>query len=145
MDPASAPAVRVPARALPRIGAIGVWAVRKAASAPRSTTRAGADGEELPISPGVDQAAFRIVQESLTNVPRHAAAITAQVGLAYTRDRLTLTVSADGGTAPPPPAPSGGYGLVGMRERAQSAGGHPQARHRPEGGFAVTAELPIHS
>jgi signal transduction histidine kinase len=103
------------------------------------------DGEERPLSPGVDLTAFRIVQEALTNVAKHAAASTAQVRLAYIHERLTLTVSDDGGATPPPPAPGGGFGLIGMRERAQSAGGRLQAGRRPEGGFAVTAELPIHS
>ncbi|MGW3423140.1 sensor histidine kinase [Streptomyces phaeochromogenes] len=103
------------------------------------------DGEERPLSPGVDLTAFRIVQEALTNVAKHAGARTAQVELAYAHDRLTLTVSDNGGATAPPPAPGGSFGLIGMRERAQSAGGRLQAGHRPEGGFAVTAELPIHS
>ncbi|MBB5933650.1 sensor histidine kinase [Streptomyces zagrosensis] len=102
------------------------------------------DGEQRPLSPGVDLTAFRIVQEALTNVAKHAAASAAQVRLAYAHDRLTLTVSDNGGTAPQPPAPGSGFGLIGMRERARSAGGHFQAGHRLEGGFAVTAELPIH-
>jgi len=103
------------------------------------------DGEERPLSPGVDLTAFRIVQEALTNVAKHAGARTAHVELAYAHDRLTLTVSDNGGATAPPPAPGGSFGLIGMRERAQSAGGRLQAGHRPEGGFAVTAELPIHS
>ncbi|MFF3710918.1 sensor histidine kinase [Streptomyces phaeochromogenes] len=103
------------------------------------------DGETRPLSPGVDLTGFRIVQEALTNVAKHAGASTARVELAYTVDRLTLTVSDDGGTVARAPAPSGGFGLIGMRERAQSAGGRLQAGHRPEGGFAVTAQLPIHA
>ncbi|MFI0487614.1 sensor histidine kinase [Actinomadura sp. 9N215] len=103
------------------------------------------DGERRPLSPGVDLAAFRIVQEALTNVAKHAGAGTAEVRLAYSGDTLTLTVSDDGGATPRPPAPSGGFGLIGMRERAQSAGGRLRAGHRREGGFAVTAELPIHT
>ncbi|MCT2594512.1 histidine kinase [Streptomyces sp. N2-109] len=103
------------------------------------------DGEERPLSPGGDLTAFRIVQESLTNVAKHAAAHHAQVRLAYTRDLLVLTVSDDGDGTSPPPAPGGGFGLIGMRERAQTVGGRFEAGHRPGGGFAVTAELPIHS
>lgn len=101
-------------------------------------------GEERSLSPGVDLTAFRIVQEALTNVAKHTGANTALIELAYTTDRLTLTISDDGGP-PRAPAPSGGFGLIGMRERAQSAGGRLQAGPRPEGGFAVTAQLPIHT
>jgi signal transduction histidine kinase len=102
------------------------------------------EGEEQPLSPGVDLTAYRIVQEALTNVAKHAAAKTARVQLAYTHDRLTITVSDDGDAAAPAvPGPSGGFGLIGMRERAQSVGGHLQAGNRPEGGFTVTTELPI--
>ncbi|WP_421106232.1 sensor histidine kinase [Streptomyces sp. NEAU-S77] len=103
------------------------------------------DGEERPLSPGVDLTAFRIVQEALTNVTKHAAVDAARVKLAYAGDRLTLTVSDDGGTTPPAPAPGGGFGLIGMRERVRSAGGRLQSGPRPEGGFAVTAELPVHA
>ncbi|QXJ25134.1 sensor histidine kinase [Actinomadura graeca] len=102
------------------------------------------DGERRPLSPGVDLAAFRIVQEALTNVAKHAGADTADVTLTYKADTLTLTISDDGGTVPRPPAPGGGFGLIGMRERAQSAGGRLRAGRRPGGGFAVTADLPIH-
>jgi len=102
------------------------------------------EGEEQPLSPGVDLTAYRIVQEALTNVAKHAAAKTARVRLAYTHDHLTITVSDDGdAAAPAAPSPSGGFGLMGMRERAQSVGGRLQAGHRPEGGFTVTTELPI--
>ncbi|MFF4351430.1 sensor histidine kinase [Streptomyces sp. NPDC001530] len=102
------------------------------------------EGDEQPLSPGVDLTAYRIVQEALTNVAKHAAAKTARVKLAYTHDHVTLTVSDDGdAAAPTAPAPGGGFGLMGMRERAQSVGGRLQAGHRPEGGFTVTTELPI--
>ncbi|MEV0221646.1 sensor histidine kinase [Streptomyces sp. NPDC050704] len=103
------------------------------------------EGEEQPLSAGVDLTAFRIVQEALTNVTKHAAARAAQVRLAYTPDRLTITVSDDGsGDAPLVPSPSGGFGLIGMRERAQSVGGRVRAGHGPDGGFTVTTQLPIH-
>lgn len=102
-------------------------------------------GEERPLSPGVDLTAFRIVQEALTNVAKHAGANTAHIELAYTSDRLTLTISDDGGPTPRAATPSGGFGLIGMEERAHSAGGRLRAGHRPEGGFAVTAQLPIHT
>jgi signal transduction histidine kinase len=102
-----------------------------------------AEGEARPLCPGADLTAFRILQEALTNVAKHAAVTTAHVHLAYTPDRLTLTVSNDSSSLPPPHAASGGFGLIGMRERAQSAAGRLTAGHRPDGGYAVTAQLPI--
>jgi len=101
------------------------------------------DGPVKPLAAGVDLTAFRIVQEALTNVAKHAAVNAAHVHLAYSQEELTITVSNDGSPITPPRAPGGGFGLIGMRERAQSAGGRLRAGHRPEGGFAVTAELPI--
>ncbi|WP_399894876.1 sensor histidine kinase [Streptomyces sp. BBFR51] len=100
------------------------------------------EGVRRPLPPGVDLTAFRIVQEALTNVTKHTDAGTADVHLAYAHDRLTLTVADDGGATPRPPGPDGGFGLVGMRERAQTSGGRLRAGALPEGGFAVTAELP---
>ncbi|MFD7602324.1 ATP-binding protein [Streptomyces mirabilis] len=86
------------------------------------------------------------MQEALTNVTKHAAAQTARVRLAYSHDRLTLTVADDGGalrSAPPTPQVPGGFGLVGMRERAQSVGGRLRAGPGPGGGFEVRTELPL--
>ncbi|HYQ66999.1 sensor histidine kinase [Actinophytocola sp.] len=97
------------------------------------------EGAARPLSPGVDLTAFRIVQEALTNVTKHTSAPTASVRLSYGDDRLTITV-----TNPMSGSPLGeGFGLVGMRERAQSAGGRFEAGPRPEGAFTVTTELPI--
>jgi signal transduction histidine kinase len=100
-------------------------------------------GEERPLSPDVDLAAFRIVQEALTNVTKHATTRTAAVRLTF-GDRLTITVTNDAGpTTPTPTATGDGYGLVGMRERAHSAGGRLRAGTAADGGFTVTADLPI--
>ncbi|MPY60682.1 sensor histidine kinase [Streptomyces spongiae] len=101
-------------------------------------------GEPRPLSAGADLTAYRIVQEALTNVTKHASADSAEVRLAYSPDRLSITIR-NGGTARPPssPPPNGGYGLIGMRERAQSAGGRLRVGHRPEGGFEVVTELPL--
>lgn len=97
------------------------------------------EGEQRRLSPDVDLAAFRIVQEALTNVTRHAATGTADVRLSYDVRRLTITVTNDGATAPASP----GFGLLGMRERALSAGGRCQAGPDAGGRFTVTTELPV--
>ncbi|MET9759367.1 sensor histidine kinase [Streptomyces sp. NPDC006372] len=100
------------------------------------------EGEPRPLSPGVDLTAFRIVQEALTNVTKHAAAEAAHVTLAYTGSRLLITVTNDGPTAAEP-APGRGFGVMGMRERALSIGGELCAGPRPQGGFEVTTALPL--
>ncbi|WP_326741949.1 sensor histidine kinase [Streptomyces sp. NBC_01768] len=99
------------------------------------------EGETRPLPPGADLTAYRIVQEALTNVTKHAGSATASVRLAYSRRLLTLTVSDDGHA--PPATGTPGYGLIGMRERALSAGGRLAAGHRADGGFEVTTELPL--
>ncbi|MFJ9626591.1 sensor histidine kinase [Streptomyces sp. NPDC101175] len=103
-------------------------------------------GERRPLSAGVDLTAYRIVQEALTNVSKHATTGAAQVRLRYSHDRLILTVSDDGpgATAVSASAPGEGFGLIGMRERARSVGGALRAGHRVEGGFEVTTELPLY-
>ena len=105
------------------------------------------EGQARRLSPGVDLTAYRIIQEALTNVTKHAVTDEAQVLLRYTRDRLTLTVTnqthEDGVTAASDPG--GGYGLIGMRERAQSVGGVAQTGRRPDGVFEVTADLPLYA
>ncbi|MET7689224.1 sensor histidine kinase [Streptomyces sp. NPDC005483] len=103
------------------------------------------EGTARPLPPGVDLTAYRIVQEALTNVTKHAGTGSARVRLAWNRDRLTITVADDGGgvrTAPTADRPPG-YGLIGMRERATAVGGHLSAGSRPEGGFLVSTQLPL--
>jgi signal transduction histidine kinase len=94
---------------------------------------------ELPAA--VDLAAYRVVQESLTNVLRHAGTATAAVRVCVADADLTIEVS-DTGRGGPPSA-NGGHGLAGMRERVTALGGSLHAGPRPEGGFAVTATLPV--
>jgi signal transduction histidine kinase len=100
------------------------------------------DGQPRPLSSGTDLAAYRIIQEALTNVTKHTAASQAWVRLAYADDRLAVTVTNDNGSNPGPAA-GPGYGLIGMRERALSVGGRLHAGHRPAGGFEVVTELPL--
>jgi signal transduction histidine kinase len=100
------------------------------------------DGEERQLSPGVDLTAFRVLQEALTNVTKHATTDTASVRLSYGADRLTITVTNDTDTMART-VPGEGFGMVGMRERVRSAGGRFEAGPHPEGGFTVATELPI--
>jgi signal transduction histidine kinase len=105
------------------------------------------EGDEVPLPPGIDLAAYRVVQESLTNVLDHAHTATARVRLRYGVDALDLEVSDDGtpdrvtgghvghGSA-------GGTGLRGMRERVEIWGGSLRAGPREHGGFTVAAHLP---
>ncbi|MEV0399130.1 sensor histidine kinase [Actinoallomurus sp. NPDC050550] len=95
---------------------------------------------ELPSA--VDRAAYRIVQEALTNVARHAGAASASVCLDYGADTLTVQID-DDGTARPGTTPTPGVGLTGMRERVTALAGRLSAAPRPEGGFTVRAELPL--
>ena len=100
-------------------------------------------GEPRELPPSVDLAAYRIVQEALTNVRRHAGPAIATVRLAYVEDGLTVQVDDDGaGTAAGSGEPGGGNGLPGMRERATALGGSMEAGPLPGRGFRVRATLP---
>jgi len=114
----------------------------RAAGLPVTVTVTGA---ERALAPEVDLAAYRIVQEALTNVSRHAGRACASVRLHYTPDALSVQVDDDGLGAPagPGPRPGGpGLGLIGMRERAAALGGRLSAGSRAGGGFRVSAEFP---
>ncbi|MFI1798029.1 sensor histidine kinase [Streptomyces sp. NPDC020379] len=100
------------------------------------------EGPRIALPPGADLAAFRIVQEALTNIVRHSGSRTARVLLAYRPDALLLRVD-DDGPATGAALPSGGKGLVGMRERAAALGGTVEAGPRPDGGFRVSVRLPL--
>ncbi|MFD7500758.1 sensor histidine kinase [Streptomyces sp. NPDC059850] len=103
------------------------------------------EGRRRPLSPVLDLTAYRIVQEALTNVTKHAATRTAEVRLRYAPRSLTLTVTNDTGSGRPlvTAASGGGFGLLSMRERATAAGGTFHAGHRPRGGFEVACGLPL--
>jgi signal transduction histidine kinase len=93
------------------------------------------------LPPGVELAAFRIVQEALTNAVRHARARRASVTVDARGGALRVEVT-DDGTGPGAHTRPGGHGLVGMRERVAVYGGSLQAGARPVGGFVVTATIP---
>jgi signal transduction histidine kinase len=99
-------------------------------------------GPQCPLPAEVDQAAYRIVQEALTNVTRHAGPATAAVRLSFSPGQLTVQVDDDGAGPPRPPSVPG-LGLIGMRERVTSLGGALAAGPRAGGGFSVRAELPM--
>jgi signal transduction histidine kinase len=94
------------------------------------------------LPPGVDLAGYRIVQEALTNALKHAGDARATVRVVYGPDSLELEIADDGAGASAP-APSGGHGLVGMRERVALYGGRFEASRRAAGGFAVRVALPL--
>jgi signal transduction histidine kinase len=114
----------------------------RAAGLPVTVTVTGA---QRPLPAEVDQAAYRIVQEALTNVSRHAGPACASVLLHYTPGTFSVQVADDGkgpgaDTGPRPSGP--GLGLAGMRERVSALGGRFQAGPQDGGGFRVRAELP---
>ncbi len=111
----------------------------RAAGLPVTVTVTGA---ERPLPAEVGQAAYRIVQEALTNVSRHAGQARAHVHLRYEPGTLTVQVDDNGKSTITPPSASG-LGLIGMRERACSLGGRLEAGPQPGGGFRVRAELPL--
>jgi signal transduction histidine kinase len=118
-----------------------------AVTAAGSPVRVSVEGEPGPLPPAVDHAAYRILQESLTNVLRHAASGTpADVRLRYAPDSVTITIANDGcapaGAARAVSPPGAGNGLRGMRERAAATGGQLAAGPSATGGFIVTAKLP---
>ena len=116
----------------------GLVARARAAGLPVTVT---VTGQQRPLPHEADQAAYRIVQEALTNVTRHAGHACASVHLHYTPEALSIQVDDDGqGTGTRPSGP--GLGLVGMRERVSALGGRLQAGPRDGGGFRVRAELP---
>ena len=118
----------------------GLVARARAAGLPVTVTVAGA---ERPLPSEVDQAAYRIVQEALTNVTRHAGQACTTVRLWYGPNALTVQVDDEGdGTQERLPEASG-LGLIGMRERVGALGGRLHAGPRPDGGFQVRAELPV--
>ncbi|HEV8275237.1 MAG TPA: ATP-binding protein, partial [Streptosporangiaceae bacterium] len=102
---------------------------------------AAVEGIPVPLPPSIDLSAYRIVQEGLTNVIKHAGHASAQVLVRYTGRALELQVTDDGPGGPA--GPSGGHGLLGVRERVALFGGTFQAGNRAEGGFGLRALLPL--
>ena len=100
------------------------------------------EGDPADVPAGVDVAAFRIVQEALTNVLKHSGATRASVRVAYARDGVSLEVADDGRGAHETGALEPRHGLIGMRERVALYGGNLETGPGESGGFIVTARLP---
>ena len=135
-EDASAKAARDPQPSLVRLNELVETA--RAAGTPVTLTL---EGTVVTLPPGVDLCAYRILQEALTNVRRHAPGAAVEVLLEYTPDELRLRVTDDGPGAVSPDLD--GHGLLGMRERAIMVGGTLRAGPADDGGFAVEAELPL--
>jgi signal transduction histidine kinase len=118
------------------------------AQLPELVARAGVpvtlevEGDPRALPAGVDISAYRIVQEALTNVRKHAGAVPATVRVAWAQDAVALTVRDRGPGTPSLPAPTEGHGLIGMRERVRLLGGELHAGPAAGGGFEVRAVLP---
>lgn len=132
------PAPRSPTSTLARLDELAAQA-----GAAGLEVRTETEGKVRPLPFGVDVAAFRIVQEALTNVTRHAGPATATVRVAYGDRDLVVEVDDDGRGGTVHNGDGGGKGIVGMRERAAALGGELQAGPRPGGGFRVRARLPL--
>jgi signal transduction histidine kinase len=98
------------------------------------------EGTTRAVSPGVELAAFRVVQEALTNTLKHAGPVKATVVLRYGEEALDIDIVDDGNAAR---SNGDGHGLIGMRERVAIYDGVLEAGPRPEGGFAVRVRLPV--
>jgi signal transduction histidine kinase len=108
------------------------------------TVQVRIEGTPKPLSKGLDLVAYRVVQEALTNVAKHAGgAATAAVLVRYDDEQLTLEVVDDGSGHEPADGDQPGHGIVGMRERVTSMGGRFAAGPKRSGGFRVDAWLPI--
>jgi signal transduction histidine kinase len=132
---------RRPQPGLPDLGDL----VDEARDVSGSAARLIVSGRVTRLDPGVELAAYRIVQEALTNARRHAPGAAVDVELRYADDALRLRIRDNGPGSPVAAAmdgPAAGHGLLGMRERAAAAGGSLRAGNAPGGGFCVEAELP---
>ncbi|QQQ74319.1 sensor histidine kinase [Saccharothrix sp. 6-C] len=100
-------------------------------------------GQPRPLPSGVELAAYRVVQEALTNAVKHASGGSAAVTVVYGADHLRVEVVDTGGEPGPGAAAGDGHGLIGLRERLAVYGGTLDARPRAGGGYHVTASIPV--
>ena len=102
-------------------------------------------GNPVPLPEGVDLSAYRIVQEALSNAMRYAPGSRVRLDMAYHPDALGIEVCNDAVLPPFPQLTGGGHGIIGMRERAAMLGGTLDAGPADDGGFQVTALLPVNA
>jgi signal transduction histidine kinase len=107
------------------------------------TVELAVEGERVPLPQAIDLSAYRIVQEALTNVIKHAGAERALVTVRYLDDELEVEVADDGAGPPAQAADGSGLGLIGMRERVEAHRGRLHAGAGTDGGFLVRASLPL--
>lgn len=125
----------------PTAGTAGVEELISRTAAAGISVASEVRGEPRPLPASVDLAVYRILQEALTNVARHAQPAAATVRLTFADDHVTLEVEDDGaGNGEVPPA---GNGIAGMRERVAALGGDFSAGPRADSGFLVAARLPL--
>jgi signal transduction histidine kinase len=129
----------------PQPGIHDIEAAVEQSSASGVPTTLVVDGTERPLAAGVELAAYRIVQEALTNVRKHAgSSAAATVSIHYRPQDIVIEVTDDGRGAVSALAPTGaGHGLIGMRERVEIYGGELSSGPRAGGGFVVRAVLPV--
>ena len=129
----------------PQPGIADITAVVAQSSASGVPTELVTEGDQRALAPGIELAVYRVVQEALTNVLKHAGPSTsAAVHIAYATNELTVEVTDDGrGAATELSGRGAGHGLIGMRERVEIYGGTFSAGPRANGGFGVCAVLPI--
>jgi signal transduction histidine kinase len=128
---------QAPTAPAPSLRGLGELVERAAAAG--LEVRTEVTGAERSMPPEVDLAAYRIVQEALTNITRHAGASTAIIRIRYSEDDVSVQVDDDGAGG----SPGDGNGIRGMGERARALGGTLAAGGLPSGGFRVDARLPI--
>lgn len=102
------------------------------------------EGAPLDVPSGVDLTAYRVVQEGLTNVLKHAGNASARVVVRYASDAIEVEVADDGRGPPPNDVAAPGHGLIGMRERVELFDGSLAMGGRPGGGFVLRARIPLH-
>jgi signal transduction histidine kinase len=124
----------------PQPGLAGLPGLVDAMRAAGLEVEVGTTGAARPLPAGLDLAAYRVVQEGLTNVRRHSASGHARVQLSFGAEVLQVEVHDSGPQVPTPPE-SGGHGLVGIRERAVLYGGRMSAGPDGRGGFRLCVEL----